>query len=488
MRKIEDLIMKEQILKRMQFDNPWWSTGEIPKDYQEMKHRLYLDIFLPLVQDTSIRRGIILMGPRRVGKTVMLFHCIEQLIQSGINPQKIVYLSIDTPIYNNIPLEDLLHYARETLKQTDAPLDGYYIFYDEIQYLKNWEIHLKSLIDSYRGMKFIASGSAAAALKMKSTESGAGRFTDFMLPPLTFHEYIHLLGLNALIVPSKREWKGQEINSFDTIDITTLNDHFIKYINFGGYPEIVFSQKMQGNVSQYIQRDIVDKVLLKDLPSLYGIQDIQELNRLFVHIVFKSGCEFSYEGLSQESGIRKEVLKKYIQYLEAAFLIRVVHKVNENARNFQRISTFKIYLTNPSLRCALYSPMQATDEMIGNMVETAIYAQWIQRDQAEIHYANWKDGRTTREVDMVGVDTARQKPNWAIEIKWSDRYVEQTSELKSLLLFLENNHLPVGIVTTMTQKACKQLDSVEIQFIPSALYAYIVGNNTIEKRKEELNI
>ena len=487
MRTINDPMMKEQILKRMQFDNPWWSTGEIPQDYREMKHRLYLDIFLPLVKDTSVRRGIILMGPRRVGKTVMLFHCIEQLIKSGVNPQRIIYLSIDTPIYNNIPLEDLLHHAREALRQSDTSPEGYYVFYDEIQYLKDWEIHLKSLIDSYRGIKFIASGSAAAALKMKSGESGAGRFTDFMLPPLTFHEYIHLLGLNPLIVSGKRQ-EEDGMNRFDTIDISTLNDHFINYINYGGYPEIAFSRKMQGNVSQYIQRDIVDKVLLKDLPSLYGIQDIQELNRLFVHIVFKSGCEFSYEGLSQESGIRKEVLKKYIQYLEAAFLIKVVHKVNENARNFQRITNFKIYLTNPSLRCAVYSPLKATDEMIGNMVETAIYAQWIQRDQDEVHYANWKDGRTNREVDMVGIDTARQKPNWVIEIKWSDRYVEQTSELKSLLMFLDNNRLPAAIVTTMTKNVCKQLDSVEIRFIPSSLYAYTVGYNTIEKRKKELDM
>ena len=52
-------------------------------------------------------------------------------------------------------------------------------FFDEIQYLKNWEIHLKSLVDRNRRTKFIASGSAAAALRMKSIESGAGRFSDF---------------------------------------------------------------------------------------------------------------------------------------------------------------------------------------------------------------------------------------------------------------------------------------------------------------------
>lgn len=440
-------------------------------------------VSLLFYQDSSVRRGVILMGPRRVGKTVMLFHCIEKLIADGINPQKIIYLSIDTSIYNNVPLENLFQLAREALKQADAPAEGYYVFYDEIQYLKDWEIHLKSLIDSYRGIKFVASGSAAAALKMKSNESGAGRFTDFALPPLTFNEYIHLLDLNNLIVPAKINWQGQQVEAFDTIDINLLNRHFLNYINYGGYPEIAFSKTMQDNPGQYIRHDIVDKVLLRDLPILYGIHDIQELNRLFVHIVYRSGCEFSYEDLSKESGIKKETLKKYIQYLEAAFLIKVVHKIDENARHLQRTTTFKIYLTNPSLRCALFSQITETDNMIGNIVETAIFAQWsVQPDNTEIYYANWKKGRIDGEVDMVGLDIMCQKPSWATEIKWSDRYYKQPEELKSLLSFMENNHLPTAIVTSITTYAYKELNHVGLQFIPSALFAYIVGYNMIKKR------
>lgn len=479
----KDIVMKEQMVKRMQFDNPWWVSGSIPGDYKQMQHRLYLEKFLPLVTDISSRRGVILMGPRRVGKTVMLFHTIEELIKQGVSPQKIIYLSIDTPIYNNTSLEELLQLARESLKQNDAPMEGYYVFYDEIQYLKDWEIHLKSLIDSYREIKFIASGSAAAALRMKSVESGAGRFTDFMLPPLTFNEYIHLLNLNSLIVPSKMNWNGQEINSYDTIDIDTLNKHFVDYINYGGYPEIVLSKKMQEDVGQYVRHDIVDKVMLRDLPSLYGIKDIQELNKLFIHIVYRSGEEFSYDNLSQDSGIGKELLKKYIQYFEAAFLIKVVHKVTENAKKLQRVTAFKIYLTNPSLRCALFSPLAASDSMFGHMVETAIYAQWIQRGTTEIHYARWTENKKNREVDMVGMDVARQKPNWAVEIKWSDRIVEQTTELKPLLNFLGNNNLPSAVVTTMSKYVYKPMKSVGIQFIPAALYAYIVGDNTIKQKK-----
>lgn len=480
---LRDITMKEQIIKRMQFDNPWWVLGSIPNDYKQMQHRLYLEMFLPLVTDMSTRRGVILMGPRRVGKTVMLFHTIGELIARGVSPQKIIYLSIDTPIYNNTSLEELLQLARESLKQSEAPMEGYYVFYDEIQYLKDWEVHLKSLIDSYRDIKFVASGSAAAALKMKSAESGAGRFTDFMLPPLTFNEYIHLLNLNSLIVPAKMNWNGQEMESYDTIDIDTLNKHFVDYINYGGYPEIVLSKKMQEDVGQYVRHDIVDKVMLRDLPSLYGIKDIQELNRLFVHIVYRTGEEFTYDNLSQDSGIDKNLLKKYIQYFEAAFLIKVVHKVTDNAKKLQRVTAFKIYLTNPSLRCALFSPLSSSDSMFGHMVETAIYAQWLQRGTADIHYARWTENKKNREVDMVGMDVARQKPNWAVEIKWSDRIVEQTSDLKPLLNFLGNNQLPSAVVTTMTKYVYKPMKSVGIQFIPAALYAYIVGDNTIKHRK-----
>jgi predicted AAA+ superfamily ATPase len=62
--------------------------------------------------------------------------------------------------------------------------------FDEVQYLPKWEIHLKSLVDSYPAYQFIAIGSAAAVLKLKSKESAAGRFTDFLLPPFTFSEYL----------------------------------------------------------------------------------------------------------------------------------------------------------------------------------------------------------------------------------------------------------------------------------------------------------
>lgn len=120
---------------------------------------------------------------------------------------------------------------------------GLYVFFDEIQYLKNWEVHLKTMVDSYRDSKYIVSGSAAAALRFKSNESGAGRFTDFLLPPLTFYEYIHINKLEHIMIPSSLTWQNKERPFFDTTQPSVLNEHFMKYINYGGYPEIIFSEK-----------------------------------------------------------------------------------------------------------------------------------------------------------------------------------------------------------------------------------------------------
>lgn len=480
-------LLKQQIINRMNIDNPWWTSEKIDSDYRNMPTRLYIDLFYPQVKDLTIRRAIILMGPRRVGKTVLIFHTIQRLIDEGIHPQNIIYISVESPIYNRISLETLFTFAKASVAKQESK-ESFYVFFDEIQYLKEWEVHLKSLVDTYRNCKFVASGSAAAALKKQSIESGAGRFTDFMLPPLTFNEFIHLKGHGNLIKPSTLIYRDKEFASYSTIDVRKLNDLFLNYINYGGYPEVVFSERIQSDPGQYIRYDIIDKVLLRDLPSLYGISDVQELNSLFTVIAYHSGKEFSYEKLSQESGVKKETIRKYIEYLEAAFLIRVIHKTDENAKRFQRTSSFKIYLTNPSLRCALFQPLQNTDNEMGNMVETTIFAQWIQRSNSQVYYANWKNGRKQGEVDLVGISSATQKPLWAVEIKWSDRFYERPNDLVSLTEFLDNNRIEEAIVTTITCIGRKPLGNAQLNFIPAALYAYIVGRNTFEKKQQALGL
>jgi uncharacterized protein len=463
----------EQVVKRLNIENPWWNDGNIPKIYSTYKPRAYLELFYPLVESRKIRRATVLMGPRRVGKTVLLHHTIQDLIKNGISPKRIAYFSVDHPIYNGLALESLLEiFSKAT--GVDYSEKECYIFFDEIQYLKNWEVHLKAIVDRFADLKCTVSGSAAAALRLKSNESGAGRFTDFLLPPLTFHEYLELLNKKDLV---------NSLNPYDrffTSDrIEELNDNFIHYLNFGGYPEVIFSEEIQSDPGRFIKNDIIDKVLLRDLPGLYGVQDIQELNYLFTTLAFNTSNEVSLEELSKGSGVAKNTIKRYIEYLEAAFLIRTVHRVDRTAKRFKRANFFKVYLTNPSIRSALFSPITSDDTtIIGSIAETAVFSQWFHSDIL-LHYARWKDG----EVDIVSIDQG-QKLSWATEIKWTDRFYKRPADLKSLLQFCHSNNLNSAVVTTLTKAGSTVMENVHLDFIPTSIYCYTVGYNIVKGKNK----
>ncbi|QOJ30062.1 MAG: ATP-binding protein [Ignavibacteriales bacterium] len=466
-------IPTEKIIERLVSENPWWKSKSIDDSLNRMKRRLYFDLIFPQIKDISLRRTILLMGPRRVGKTVMLYHAIQELIKKNAAPDSIFFVGIDNPLYINMGLEELLHLAVKASGR--ERMEGNYVFFDEIQYLKDWERHLKVLTDRYPKTKFVVSGSAAAALRLRSTESGAGRFHDFILPPLTFQEFLYLRDMEHLVQPTEILSEGKKIPFYKSFDIKALNEQFFRYINYGGYPEILFDTTVRNDLPEYIKNDIIDKVLLRDLPGIYGIRDVQELNRFFTYLAYNTGKEFSPQTIAKDSGLKTEVIKRYIEYLEAAFLINVVTKVDENARYFKRITGFKVYLTNSSLRTALFAPVAASDDESGSMVETAIYSQWMHRGHSRLHYAKWKTGRKEGEVDMVQLHAGKLKPEWALEIKWSNRYVEKPHELKSLLSFCSQNKLSAATITTIDKQTQIVHDGIELNFLPASLYAYAAG-------------
>lgn len=461
-------ITQEQLAERIKAENPWWQTDSIGSEYDEMKPRAYFLLFFPLARDLNVKRALVLMGPRRVGKTVLLHHVIRDLLASGVSPRQIAFVSVDHPLYNGLGLEDLVTLYRSASGADNAKTQ--YLFFDEIQYLKNWQIHLKSLVDSSQNTKFIVSGSAAAALSLKSRESGAGRFTDFLLPPLTFYEYLSLIDGSNLL---KKAYVGERA-LFQADDISLLNRHFIDFLNFGGYPEAIFSERIQENPTRFIKRDIIDKVLLRDLPSLYGISDIQELNRLFTTLAFNTADEISLQDLASDSGVAKNTIKRYMEYLEAAFLIRRVHRIDESAARFTRARHFKVYLTNPSMRAPLFTPVKENSPELGALAETAIFSQYFHHEDADLFYSRWGKG----EVDIVRLNSL-QKPLWALEVKWSDRYFSRPGDLSGLREFCSGNKLKSGWTTTKTRRGSKRIGNLLIHFIPTSELCYTIGHNII---------
>lgn len=474
-------IAEADILKGLERDNPWWDvTNNQP--FEHFSHqRAYFPKFRDLVIQWNIRRSVILLGPRRVGKTVMLQQLVESLIKDGVSRNSIMYASMDTPLYSGLTLESLLDlFSKRNQHRND---ERRVVIFDEMQYLKGWEVQLKILTDRYPQIRFVASGSAAAALRLKSQESGAGRFTEFVLPPLTFSEFLDFRDLTKDLIKVERD---DTVRRFSSPDIGALNKAFVDYLNFGGYPEAVLSEGVQADIQRYLGRDIIDKVLLRDLPSLYGIQDIQELNRLFTTLAYNTGQEVSPGALAMQSGVDSKTISRYLEYLEAAFLIVRVKRIDDSGRTFQRMRQFKVYLTNPSMRAALFAPIDPDDEAMGGLAETAIFSQWFHSDQlARIHYARWKAGRSEHEVDLVKISPQNLKPQWAYEIKWSDRFADQPGELRGLIEFAKRNPTlpqPVGVTTRSVENRESEVDGIKIRHFPCALHCYQIGKNVIEGR------
>lgn len=461
-------VSNQQVISHLRRVNPWWGSGDMDKDTLALHPRAYLKPVLQLLIEPALRRALVLLGPRRVGKTILIRHLIAHLLKEGTAAHSIAYVEMDHPLLHGQSLETLIRLIEEA---TPDAKDRRFLFFDEIQSHKDWEKHLKPLVDHRPELRILVSGSAAAALKRQSTESGAGRFTDFLLPPLTFSEYLSLR-------PEAPAIREQNPGLYLIQDMRRLNEQFVEYVNFGGYPELALSPLVRGNPERFVKSDIVDKVLLRDLPQLYGIKDIQELNSLFTLLAFNTAEEVSFEQLSQRSGVGKQTIQKYIEYLEAAFLIKRIFRVDQDGRRYRRERNFKVFLTNPAMYTGLFGAKGSSDPEFGHLVETAIFAQRFHED-ARLHYARW--GGADNEVDLVESSLAF-KPLTALEIKWSDRYADKPESLKGLMRFVSANELAEVWATTRSQIRQESINTCLIRQWPAAVLAFHYGVRAVQGR------
>ena len=143
----------------------------------------------------------------------------------------------------------------------------------------------------------------------------------------------------------------------------------------------------------------------------------------------------------------------------------------------KRERNFKVYLNNPSMRAALFTPVNADDPiMVGHLAECAVFSQWQHaRTFKRVRYARW---RNEGEVDVVYLDGS-EKPTWVGEVKWSDRvrgdHARETKNMAALIK--KHKTIKSAFFTTKTYQAVLPIDEVRVRFVPTALYCYGVGRN-----------
>ena len=412
---------KESILKVLSAYNPWWKTGMVNPKLSKTYKRFACYEAMKRIDQKDLRRTVVLTGTRRVGKTTIQYQMIESLLARGIPPQKIVFISMDHPMLKLSAFSDVLECYHENVY---AEQDVYY-FFDEIQYAQDWDKWLKTIYDMQPDTQIVATGSASPALVKGNQESGAGRWSVIQVPTMSFYEYCELLNLDRPNLPKNLKvtpllHMSQQERTRIMMQLSKVQNHFTRYLQVGGFPELALADN-DIMAQQIMREDVVDKVLKRDLPSLYNIRNATELERIFLYLCNVSSEIVSIEAIAKElSGVSRPTVENYIQYLESANLIYQSWPINMAGKKVLKASP-KIYIADAAIRNAvLMDESMLTDPVqMGKVVETAVYkhvAAFYYQQATSVGY--FRGGKRGKEIDIV-VDYPNTN-NILIEVKYRE--------------------------------------------------------------------
>ncbi len=160
--------------------NPWWERKEF---FTGTTRDRYLS---QLNKNISSKQAILIVGSRRVGKTVLLHQLIRQLLDQKIAPKTLIYLPLDHPSLSGTKILELIEEIRTVhgLKREEK----LYLFLDEVQFSPTWEQEAKAIID-FENIKVFISGSASTKILSKGAFL-TGRTLTFNIEPFDFKEFV----------------------------------------------------------------------------------------------------------------------------------------------------------------------------------------------------------------------------------------------------------------------------------------------------------
>lgn len=465
----------ESILKVLSAYNPWWKTGLVnPRLSKIYKRFAYYEVVNRLNQ-TSLRRSVVLTGTRRVGKTTIQYQIIEKLLSDGVDPRRIVFISLDHPMLKLSSFQDVLNCYHENVY---AEQDVYY-FFDEIQYAADWDKWLKVIYDMQPDTNVVATGSASPVLMKGSRESGAGRWTVIEVPTLSFFEYCELLNIPQPILPKKLRitqltTMTQQERTGIMLSLSDVQNHFMRYLQVGGFPELALSDN-DILAEQIMREDVVDKVLKRDLPSLYNVRNSIELERIFLYLCNVSSEIVSIEAIARElNGVSRPTVENYIRYLESANLIYQSWPVDMVGKKVLKASP-KIYISDAAIRNAVLMDEGILSNPIemGKVVETAVYkhvAAFYYQKATSVGYL--RVGKKNKEIDIV-VEYPNVK-NILIEVKYregapisDDSAIVEMCKESSAAIIITKNASDYGVHNTPSGD--------KLLRIPAFAFLYLLG-------------
>jgi len=415
--------------------------GEIIKDFQEKELPEFIErnIEYPLV--TPIKRTIVIIGPRRSGKTYSMFQAIKKIMDSGTNKRCVLYVNFEDSRLSSASIDDLNNmlevffeiYPENKQRKT-------WLFLDEIQLIEKWESFVRRLLD-HENVQVFVTGSSSKMMSKEIATSLRGRSLTYRIFPFSFKEFLAANKVNI----------GKYLSSVERIKII---NGLREYMEYGGYPEsVIYKQERER-----ILREIIDVTIYRDVVERHNVKNLKVL-RIFFVALFNSEM-FSVHKFfnflkSQGMKLSKNTLYTYFEYLRDSLIVYPLRKFAYSYKDVEG-SISKIYFVDNGL---LHS--QGIKDQ-GRLMENLVFSDLQKKWEENLFYYRSPDGK---EVDFVLKEG--RKIEQLIQVCYDiENYVTKEREIKGLFKAsreLKCNNL---LVITWDYEAEETIDNQKIFYQP----------------------
>lgn len=290
----------------------------------EIRRDIYLNKLISKKHNGLIK---VVTGMRRCGKSYLLFNLFkEYLVNEGVNENHIIEIAFDS--FENRKYRDpevLFPYLMEKI----ADKEMYYVLFDEVQMLDDFESVLNSL-GRKKNVDVYVTGSNAKFLSKDIITEFRGRGDEVHMYPLTYSEFM------SVYDGDKQEgWRD--------------------YVLFGGIP-LVLGFETADQKSDFL-KSLFEETYISDITGRNNIRNKAELEELLNILSSAIGSLTNPSKLSatfksvKNKTISKETIIKYIDYLKDSFLIDSAIRYDIKGKKYINTPS-KYYFTDLGLRNA----------------------------------------------------------------------------------------------------------------------------------------
>lgn len=270
----------------------------------------YLKKIRGFYHDTGIIK--VITGVRRCGKSCLMETAADEIRESGVLKENIIYLNLDKRGYRNIKTPDQL----DALIESGSTAEGIkYLFIDEIQNVEGFE----EVINGYReeeDYSIFITGSNSYLLSGELATKLTGRYLEFELFTLSFEEYLEM-----------KAFMGKDV-------LPDLTAEFDAYITEGGFPKAL---QYEGADKQAYIQGVIKEIFQKDIKKQAKIRKVSVFETVQRYVINNFGATMSLTNILDDlkkngCPIRRETLHRYLTILEDAKIIYPCYRFDLKSR------------------------------------------------------------------------------------------------------------------------------------------------------------